>query len=258
MDRFLQKNQAFWDRQVKKGNIWTMPVSKETIEKAKKGKWSIVITSTKPVPENWFPKELKNKKILCLASGGGQQGPILAALGADVTVFDYSYEQLKQDDLVAKRENLVIKTIHGDMRDLSVFKDDTFDLIIHPVSSCYVDSVLPVYQEAYRVLKNGGAFLSGFVNPIRYIFDIRQYDLGKLVVKHKIPYSDYDLSEQDFKDLITDLEYGIEFGHSLEDLIQGQIGAGFLIAGYYGDKCGKDDLLDQYIDSFTATKAIKL
>lgn len=57
--------------------------------------------NTKSIPKNWFPT-LEGLKILCLASGGGQQGPILAAAGADVTVVDISQKQLEQDIYVAK------------------------------------------------------------------------------------------------------------------------------------------------------------
>jgi 2-polyprenyl-3-methyl-5-hydroxy-6-metoxy-1,4-benzoquinol methylase len=70
--------------------------------------------------------------VLCLASGGGQQGPILAAAGARVTVFDNSPQQLAQDRFVARREGLTLETVEGDMRDLSVFADVSFDLIVHP------------------------------------------------------------------------------------------------------------------------------
>ena len=81
--------------------------------------------------------------MLCLASGGGQQGPILAAAGANVTVFDNSPRQLAQDRLVADREGLAIETVLGDMADLSAFPDARFDLIVHPVSNVFVPDVRP-------------------------------------------------------------------------------------------------------------------
>lgn len=192
-----------------------------------------------------------------MASGGGQQGPILAALGANVTVFDNSQEQLNKDIMVAKREGLDIKTIQGDMRDLSDIDDDTYDLIIHPWSNCYVDSVIPVWKEAYRVLKKGGVLISGFANPLEYIFDLEKMNQGNLVVKHKIPYSDLEsISEDELKSLILDQGEGIAFGHTLEDQIGGQIEAGFLIGGFYEDI--GHSLLDNYINTSIATKALKL
>ncbi len=252
---FVSYNRKAWDLQVEKGNIWTQPVSPSVIEEARNGNWDIVLTPTKPIQKDWFPP-LGGKKVLCLASGGGQQGPILAAAGADVIVFDNSAKQLKQDEIVAERDHLNLRTELGDMRDLSRFGDGSFDLIVHPVSNCFVDIVLPVWKEAYRVLKRGGFLLAGFINPIVFIFDLKAWNAGELIVRHKIPYSDTrDLTEEELRELILDQDEPLSFGHTLHDLIQGQIEAGFLIAGFYED-IGEGPL-DQYINCMIATKAIK-
>ncbi|MGB5060478.1 MAG: hypothetical protein WBO48_17395, partial [Candidatus Promineifilaceae bacterium] len=83
-------NREAWNRAVSQGNIWTLPVSPEAIAQARQGEWRILLTETKPTPRHWFPADLTGVDVLCLASGGGQQGPILAAAGANVTVFDNS------------------------------------------------------------------------------------------------------------------------------------------------------------------------
>src|SRR5512137_353933 len=168
-------NRDAWDREVRKSNKWTVPVSADTIAKARRGDWQIVLTPTMPVPADWFP-QLKGADVLCLASGGGQQGPILAAAGARVTVFDNSPRQLDRDREVAEREGLDIRTVEGDMADLSAFAGASFDLIVHPVSNIFARDVLPVWREAYRVLRPGGALLAGFSNPINYIFDLDLLD----------------------------------------------------------------------------------
>src|SRR5918993_4654736 len=112
-------NRDAWDKEVNDGdNRWTQPVSSEIIAKARLGEWSVVLTENISVPQNWFPP-LKGADVLCLASGGGQQGPVLAAVGANVTVFDNSPAQLKQDQLAAEREGLNLKTAEGDAADLS-------------------------------------------------------------------------------------------------------------------------------------------
>jgi SAM-dependent methyltransferase len=256
---YINYNRQSWDEEVQKGNVWTRPVSHEVIEAARRGDWKIVLTPTKPVPRSWFPSDLTGKQVLCLASGGGQQGPVLAAAGAQVTVFDNSPAQLGQDRLVAEREGLAIRLEQGDMRDLSVFADESFDLVFHPASNGFVDSVLPVWREAYRVLKPGGSLLSGFANPILYIFDLKAWNEGQLVVRHKIPYSDLrDLSDSERQELIYAKNEALCFGHSLHDQIQGQIEAGFVIAGFYEDNSGGSEPLDAYIDPFIATRAIKL
>lgn len=254
---FIKINKEVWDKNVDNQNVWTKPVSSEEVMQAKKGEWKIVLTPTKSVPKEWFPQTFKGKDVLCLASGGGQQGPIMAALGANVTVFDNSQNQLNQDIMVAERDNLTIKTVQGDMKDLSIFNNESFDFIIHPWSNCFVDDVLPVWKESYRVLRSGGVLISGFANPIEYIFDLKNLYEGKFVVRHKIPYSDLtSISEEELKKLVLDQGEGIVFGHTLHDQIQGQIDAGFLIAGFYEDKGGT--ALDAYIKSSIATKAIKI
>src|SRR5437870_2744265 len=113
-------NRDAWNRSVDDGNRWTLPVSSEVIAAARRGEWSIVLTPHKPVPRAWLPP-LEGIDLLCLASGGGQQAPILAAAGAAVTLLDNSPKQLAQDRMVAERDRLSITTIEGDMRDLSAF-----------------------------------------------------------------------------------------------------------------------------------------
>ena len=252
----LNHNREAWNKQVDMGNIWTIPVNSQQIEEARRGNWSVLLTPTKSVPVKWFPK-LKGKKILCLASGGGQQGPIFAALGSDVTVFDNSPAQLQRDKSVAEREGLSITIEQGDMRDLSIFKNEIFDLIFHPVSNCFIDDVNKVWKECYRVLKKGGTLLAGFCNPIIYIFDMYEWDENhKLHVKYSIPYS--DINQLSKKELIKRIEAKetLEFGHSLDDQIGGQTNVGFMIYGFYEDSSG-GDLLDPYINTFIATKAVK-
>lgn len=133
-------NKDVWDKYVANKVRWTIPVSKDEIENAKHGNWDIVLTPTKPVPHKWFP-DLKGLRILGLASGGGQQGPILAALGADVTIFDNSENQLQQDRLLSKELNLNIKTIQGDIKDLYVFSDKSFDIVFNPCSVVFTENL---------------------------------------------------------------------------------------------------------------------
>jgi len=78
-------NRAAWDREVDQGNEWTLPVGPDVIARARAGDWSVVLIGYEPVPHDWFPADMTGTKVLCLASGGGQQGPVRAAAGADVT-----------------------------------------------------------------------------------------------------------------------------------------------------------------------------
>lgn len=250
-------NRNAWNRQVEMGNQWTLPVSSEIIAAARHGAWELLLTPTKPVPRIWFPENLTGVYILCLASGGGQQAPILAAAGANVTVFDNSPKQLEGDAYVAEREGLDLKIVEGDMRDLSIFSDESFDLIFHPVSNLFVPAVRPVWIEAYRILRHGGTLLSGFNNPVIYIFDLDLLDQGILKVKYTLPYSDLtSLSESERQRYINE-ETPLEFSHTLTDQIGGQVEAGFIISGFYED-IDPDTILEAYFPSYIATKAKKL
>lgn len=259
MKEYITHNQRAWNRQVAKGNQWTIPVSSEIIARAKRGKWQVLLTPWKPVPSEWFPP-LESINLLCLASAGGQQAPIFTAAGANVVVYDISPEQLKQDKKVAQRENLELQTIVGDMSDLSTFPDAQFDLIFHPVSNCFVSDVNPVWQESFRVLKPGGTLLSGFTNPIMYLFDESNPDRQpNLNITNKIPYSDLLSLTSEQKEEYTKQGLPLEFGHTLEDLIGGQIKAGFIIDGFYEDKhIPKDHPIYDYISTFIATRARKI
>ncbi len=176
-------NSKVWDKKVQEGVVYTKPVGHELIDESKRGNWEITVTTQRSVPRHWFPQSLSGINVLCLASGGGQQGPILAAAGAVVTVVDISEKQLEQDALVAKREGLQLTTMKGDMTDLSFLEDSTFDLIVHPVSNVFVENILPVWKEASRVLKEGGTLISGFTNPLLYLFDDDKEDKGILDVQ---------------------------------------------------------------------------
>ncbi|MEH7443970.1 class I SAM-dependent methyltransferase [Bacillus sp. JJ1122] len=254
----VKQNSLAWDKKVEEAAVYTKAVSREMIEKSRAGDWEITVTTSKPVPRNWFPASLKGLKVLCLASGGGQQGPLLAAAGADVTVVDISKKQLEQDDFVAKRDGLMLKTQLADMTDLSCFEDSQFDIIVHPVANLFVEEISKVWNEASRVLKNNGLLISGFTNPLLFIFDDEEDMKGNLVVKNSIPSSSLDnLTDEQITEYLN-ADKTIEFGHTLEDQIQGQIEAGFVITGFYEDDFGGRRPLDEYIKCFIATRAVKL
>jgi SAM-dependent methyltransferase len=252
----VEYNARAWDEAVKERSEWTIPVGPGVITAARGGEWKILLTPTKPIPRTWFPQELRGVRVLCLASGGGQQGPVLAAAGAAVTVFDNSPRQLAQDRMVAQRENLRIVTEQGDMADLSRFADGSFDLIVHPVSNLFVSAVRPVWNEAFRVLRSGGDLLAGFCNPAMFIFDMAQADEGVLEVRHKLPYSDLtDLTAEERQRYVDDLQ-PLEFGHTLDDQIGGQLDAGFVLTGFYEDVWPGQALSD-YMPHYIATRAHK-
>ena len=252
-------NRAAWDRNVEQGNPWTIPVLPLDVEKARRGHLHLLLTPSKPIPTGWYPP-LRDLPTLCLASGGGQQGPLLAATGAKVTVLDNSPRQLAQDRLVADREGLNFELIEGDAADLSMFADQCFGFILHPCSNCFMPSVRPIWRECLRVLQPGGVLLAGFSNPIRYMFDCERSEKGNLDVRWSIPYSDLnDLADGDRQRMVVEKMQPLEFGHTLEDQIGGQLDAGFVITGFYEDRYPDRvaDPLSRFIASFIATRAVK-
>ena len=255
----LERSRADWNQESLTGsNRWTIPVDHDTIERARAGDWSIVLTPNIPVPREWFG-ELRGHDVLCLASGGGQQSPILAAAGARVTSFDLSDEQLAKDQLVAERESLPITCLRGNMADLSPLGDASFDLIFHPVSNVFAEDVRPVWRECFRVLRPGGVLLAGFINPMFFLFDHESLRAGgPLLVKYPLPYSDPTCSDPDAKERWIKSGMAAEFSHSLDAQIGSQLAAGFMLTGLYEDRWS-DELtpLNRYTPTFLATRGLK-
>ena len=257
----LTHNRDAWNAEShQRKSPWCQPVDERVIvdADARRGDWEVILTPSIKVPKTWFGN-VKDKNILCLASGGGQQAPILAAAGANVTSFDRSEAQLAKDQLVAKREGLDIDLVCGDMADLTRFDAGQFELIFHPVSNCFASNVRSVWQECSRVLATSGRLLSGFMNPDFFLFDLDAVDAGEpLLVRNRLPYSDVaDLPAAALQARI-DRGEALEFSHSLNDQIGGQLQAGFVITGFYEDRWNDEATpLNGYMPTSMATLAIK-
>lgn len=237
------------DKWIDEGWTWGIPVSHETYIKAAQGTWDVLLTPKKFVPKSWFG-ELKGKRILGLASGGGQQMPIFAALGADCTVLDYSEKQIESDRLVAQREGYQIAALRADMTKPLPFADETFDLIFHPVSNCYVREVKPIFKECFRVLKKGGALLGGYDNGVNFIID----DDEKEIV-NSLPFDPTANPAQ--RALLERNGDGMQFSHTLEEQLGGQFEAGFIVTDLYEDVNSEGRLSELGIPSFFAARAVK-
>lgn len=228
---------------------WGKPISHEIYEKALRGEWGVYLTPTKIVPHEWFG-DLKGKKLLGLASGGGQQIPVFAALGAACTVLDYSASQCESERLVAEREGYSVEIIRGDMTKTLPFADETFDIIFHPVSNCYVEEVKPIFRECYRILKRGGILLCGLDNGMNFIFDD-----SETTIQYKLPFNplkDAKLYEDSVKN-----GWGIQFSHTLEEQIGGQLETGFVLTNVYEDTNGAGNLHEHNVPCFWAIRAVK-
>lgn len=246
---YTQINAESVDKWCEDGWIWGQPISHETYADAADGRWNVLLTPNVFVPHRWFG-DLKGKKVLGLASGGGQQMPIFAALGAECTVLDYSEKQLEKEKRLSEQEGYAIRIIRADMTKPLPFEDGEFDLIFHPVSNCYIKEVKPVWKECFRVLKKGGVLLAGLDNGINYLVD----DDEKTIV-NKMPFdptSDPGLMKQSIEN-----DWGIQFSHTLEEQIGGQLETGFTLTDLYEDTNSEGYLCEMNVKTFLATRCVK-
>ena len=237
------------DRWVAEGWEWGVPISHETYLNAKAGIWDVVLTPTKPVPHGWFG-DLKGKSVLGLASGGGQQMPIFAALGAQCTVLDYSPLQLKSEEEVSKREGYDINIVRADMTKPLPFADGSFDLIFHPVSNCYVEKVEPIFAECYRVLKPGGILLCGLGNEVNYLVND-----DETVICNNMPFNPLVNAQQ--REQLEKDDCGMQFSHTMQEQLGGQLKAGFILTDLFSDTNGYGRLHELGVETYVATRAIK-
>lgn len=186
--------------------------------------------------------ELKGKDVLCLAGGGGQQSAGFSILGANVTVFDLSDVQLERDRQAASHYGIDLRTIQGDMRDLSVFADDSFDVVWHAHSINFVPDAREVFRQVVRVLRPGGVYHVSCVNPYFINVDPKDwtgdgYPLRDTYGDGEIEIADpyWTFSDPDGAD--RRVRGPREFRHTLETLVNGMIELGFNIVKLreYGD-----------------------
>ena len=249
MDNYADINAETIDRWVAEGWEWGRPIDHATYEKARAGEWEVYLTPTKTVPHDWFG-DLRGKKVLGLAAGGGQQMPIFTALGAECTVLDYSPRQLESERLVAEREGYAICIVRADMTQPLPFADGEFDLIFHPVSNCYVREVEPIWRECSRVLRPGGVLLAGMDHYVNYIVD----DTETKII-NSLPFDPLVNEEQ--RRQLERSDSGMQFSLTLTEQIGGQLAAGFALKELYEDTNGEGRLHEMHIPTFIATRSIK-
>ena len=259
MNNYTDINAKAIDKWAENGWEWSIPITPEVFEEAKAGRWNVVLTPTVAVPHEWFAPFIKDERldgvrILGLASGGGQQMPIFSALGADCTVLDYSDKQLESERTVAGREGYQIDIVKADMSKRLPFEDDSFDIIFHPVSNNYVEDVQHVWNECRRVLRAGGILLSGLDNGVNYLFD--DFTASPLTVANKLPYN--PLKNSDIMKKTLEEDGSIQFSHTFNEQIGGQLKAGFVITGAYEDYNSEAEKASHGIPCFWATRAVNI
>lgn len=252
MIEYTRINSDTWDLWATDGCEWTLPITHEEYEGITADNFGVFLTPCITVPREWFGA-LKGKRLLGLASGGGQQMPVFSKLGAACTVFDNSEKQLEAEKSVAVREGYTIEIIKGDMTKPLPFSDESFDIIFHPVSNVYVEDVYHIWNECFRVLKKGGRMLSGLDNGISFLFE----ENDPLRVVNSLPFNPLRMPRERLDAMIANGD-GVQFSHTLEEQIGGQLKAGFSLKAIYEDRDREGGSeIGKYYPQYFATLAIK-
>ncbi|WP_442483974.1 class I SAM-dependent methyltransferase [Aeoliella sp. SH292] len=176
-------------------------------------------------PAKWLGSSITGWRVLCLAAGGGRQSALYAAAGAHVTVLDISREMLALDAEVARERKLNVRIVEGTMTDLSMFAAGEFDLVIQPVSTCYVPNVVSVYQQVARVVRGGGLYVSQHKSPVSLQVAAKRQAVGYVI--EETYYRTGPLAPAEPSRL---RERGAtEYLHRWEELIGGMCRAGFVV-----------------------------
>jgi SAM-dependent methyltransferase len=216
--QFYEQNRSAWDTRVRQ--------KKGYIDSAKEEDFLNPLALADP--QGWLGGDVAGKRLLCLAAGGGRHSVLFAAAGAQVTVVDLSPQMLELDRKVAANRGLQITIIQASMDKLSIFPGASFQVVVQPVSSCYVPDVGAVYHEVARVVAAGGIYISHHKQPASlqaqespaansrgYLLTEPYYRKGPLP-----PASPHSLHR----------EAGtIEFLHRWEELLGGLCRSGFVI-----------------------------
>lgn len=225
----LLKNAAAWDRLAKAHDALASPACDEAFTDPRN--W---LGTGGPADRPWLPSSLRGLEVLCLAAGGGKHGPVYAAAGASVTVVDLSASMLDLDRQVARERKLHLELIQSSMDELTMLKNDYFDLVIHPVSSCYLPTLKQVFSEIVRVCRPGGLYMSQHKSP-RSLQSSLQPNLNG---RYELLFPECQSGDNSgalppappsrLREAGTD-----EFVHSLTDILGGICRAGFSIEDFF-------------------------
>ena len=165
-------------------------------------------------------------------------------------MLDYSEKQLESERRVSEREGYSIRIVRADMTKPLPFEDEEFDLIFHPVSNCYVREVKPIWRECWRVLKPGGTLLAGTDNYINYIVDE-----DERAIVNRLPFD--PVANEDQRRQLERSDAGMQFSHTLEEQINGQLQAGFTLLELLEDTNGEGRLHELNIPTFLMLRSVK-
>lgn len=250
-DSYLAHNRLAWNKMVAREHALTRPASEEELQRPLQTVDAI----------GWLGKSIRGWNVLCLAAGGGRHGPLYAAAGARVTVVDLSPAMLEIDRQIARRQQFSIRTVETSMDDLQQFKNGEFDLVIQPVSTCYLPNLRALFPEVSRVTRGGGLYISQHKQPINLQASLQTFT-GQYVIEHAY-YDPRPVPSARGPSRLREPNTR-EFAHSWTELLAGICRSGFSIAdvtepkhaqpeslpGSFGHRC-------HYIPPYIRIKAIR-
>lgn len=116
---------------------------------------------------------VRGKCVLEIGCGGGQNTIALARQGADSIGIDPSRKQIEYARRLAGKCGVKATFDIAPAENLSIFRDDYFDLALSSHAFGYVGDLDRAYREAARVLKPGGHFVLCIGNPFHLILSYR-------------------------------------------------------------------------------------
>lgn len=212
---YLDKNRAVWNRLADNKSTFARVATDQECQNP------LMTLDTR----GWLPPSVRGLNVLCLASGGGWQSILYAVAGANVTVVDISESMLRLDEQEAKRRNVHVKTVHASMDDLSSLSDQKFDIVHHPVSTCYIANLADVYREVARVIKPAGLYISQHKTPTSLQITRRNADNHFVVgIEYYHPGPLPRTRDESYRETGA-----VEYLHRWEELIGGLCQVGFSI-----------------------------
>ncbi len=199
-------------------------------------------------PAGWLPETIEGWSVLCLAAGGGRHGPLYAAAGGNVTVVDFSPAMLELDRQVASQRRLNIRIFESSMDALEMLGNGEFDLVIHPVSTCYLPRLDKLFPEIARVTRPGGLYISQHKQPINlqaslqtftghYVVEHAYYDRGP-VPTAKQPSKLREPNTREFAHSWSSILGGIcRSGFAVEDVTEPNHAKADSLPGSFGHRC---------------------
>ncbi len=225
--KHLEQNRRRWDHYARTQHRFARPLNvAKALAKLREG-----------FPDRWLQGQLSQRRLLCLAAGGGKHAVLYALAGAEVTVVDLSPEMLRLDRLMAQQAGVQVRTVQSTMEDLSMFPPQSFDIVVQPVSTCYVPDVGRVYREVARVLVPGGLYISQHKQPLALQARSRPGPEGYTVA---LPYYHHGPLPPDEPGLHREAGT-VEYLHRLEELLGGLCRAGFVIEDLEEPRLGRPD-----------------